>query len=354
MANRSFETAHATNQGEAADWNIDGANHAESVGAFDADEHTWVAAEQFDGEWRIPFLVHYEADTVNTVATADATDLATALTLSNDIVTAYTDHVLLEGNVHHAVDLMHPITSAQAINLPTLISLVNELKLDLNAHFIWTEAHTKQDTPVVVSTADATDEASAILLVNSIKSSYNTHLSNTGSGGYAEDSIFAFTDALLDPGEMDGGLEYEDFENGWAIPDLLSSLKIQNQSDQVTAPDPWPGGHVQFLQYFNHVTSEMGITETFEDDWKLPGTSDGAVTNRFYFRYWTGTEWEFSEDQLHLAGVETFESDWSHNDVWAGKYWTGSAWEFDEVGGDLDTTGNITETFETDWTLTLD
>jgi hypothetical protein len=359
MANDSFETEHATNQGEALDWTREETSSAEGIGVFDADEQTWLAQESFAGKWRIPFVVHGQADTANVVTTPNATDLTTANALANALRAAYNEHVLLSANIHLMIDLLHPITAVEAVNGGTLILLVNDLKAKLNLHMMWTSAHAKQDVPTQVSTVDATNQSTAEDLANALKVAFNDHLDNIGAFGYAEDSVFTFTDTMLSAGIMAAsGLDYEDFENGWAIPDMVDSEKIEQQTHQVTAyPVPvhpltnWPVGHVQFLDVFEHVPNELGMTEAHEQNWFLPGTEASATNDRYYYRYFKDGAWVFTDEQLKLGIEDTFNEGWDANDVWKDAYWSGTEWRFTEIQLEL----GITEVFDdTDWTLTLD
>lgn len=68
------------------------------------------------------------------------------------------------------------ITSATATDTATAITMVNEAKAVINRHFADTLAH-KSAVSAAIATADATDEATAITLANAIKSAYNTHRS---------------------------------------------------------------------------------------------------------------------------------------------------------------------------------
>lgn len=355
MANNSFETAHATNQGEAADWTVSSTCQPEGIGLFDDKTTSWLPWETFGGEWRIPFVVHTEADTVNVIATVDATDLNSAITLANVITTAYTDHVLLIDNVHLTADLTYSISAPMATSQPTLIALLNNQKAMFNLHAIYGAVHGKQDVATLITTADASDLSTCITLVNAIKAQFNDHLDNVGAGDYAVGALFGFTDALISAGTFsDGGLSYENFERSWAVPDLFPlPADQQKQVSTELATTSWPGGHVQFLQNFEHIVTEIGTTQTFETDWKLPGSLADATNSRYLARYYAPSgDWSFTAAQLRLGVSDAFEADWGNNDAWATKYWSGTEWRF--LTGHLDSTGNITETFEASWTLTLD
>lgn len=66
------------------------------------------------------------------------------------------------------------VASANGTDDATNITLVNEMKAVLNRHFADTRAHNTAVSSAV-STADATDEATAFALANALKAAYNTH-----------------------------------------------------------------------------------------------------------------------------------------------------------------------------------
>lgn len=66
------------------------------------------------------------------------------------------------------------VTTANASDLATSVALVNALKVAVNNHFADTFAHNTA-VSAAISTADATDLATGITLGNAIKAAYNTH-----------------------------------------------------------------------------------------------------------------------------------------------------------------------------------
>lgn len=76
---------------------------------------------------------HDAADTTNTVAAADGTDLATAQTLANELKTDYNAH-RSEAGVHPTNDAGNIVVAANATDQATLDTLINEIKVDLNGH----------------------------------------------------------------------------------------------------------------------------------------------------------------------------------------------------------------------------
>jgi hypothetical protein len=106
---------------------------------------------------RASAVFHSTADTVNTVTSADATDLATAITLANEIKLDYNNH-RDEVGVHPTDDTTNIVTAADATDLDTLITLVNDLRTQYEAHRASAVFHTTADTtntvgePAVAST----------------------------------------------------------------------------------------------------------------------------------------------------------------------------------------------------------
>lgn len=68
------------------------------------------------------------------------------------------------------------VSTANASNLATSVALVNAIKVAYNRHCVDSIAHNTA-VSAVVATADATDLATAITLANALKAAYNTHLS---------------------------------------------------------------------------------------------------------------------------------------------------------------------------------
>lgn len=125
-----------------------------------------------------------------------ATALAAAIVLANEIKTDYNAH-RTQATVHSANDTTNIVSSANATDLATLITLVNEIKSDLNAHYSNTGGvyHTAVDTVNTVTHADATDLVTALSLVSALKASYNAH--RTQSGVHPVDDTTNDTTAVL-------------------------------------------------------------------------------------------------------------------------------------------------------------
>ncbi len=186
---------------------------------------------KYDAHRILTGTVHENADSTNDVTAADATDLATANTLVNDIKAQLNAHnaedseleeaftllneikvdfdahrVLVGGSEHGTADSTNDVTAADATDLATANTLANDIKVQLNAHNAEAseleeaivllndikaiyEAHrvfdtggqhnANPDTTNVVTAADATDLASANTLANDIKVQYEAHRQET-------------------------------------------------------------------------------------------------------------------------------------------------------------------------------
>lgn len=340
MGNLSFETAHATNQGEAADWTVN-CTADSYIGLFNATIPTsWSPEEGFESTWFMPALVHFAADTANEVTGADATDEASAITLANEIRVNYLAHLQSIGNIHDAQDLSNLTALGQAVDASSLYDLLSDvtegLKYLFNKHALNESAtlpHWKVDTQNAVTAADATDTATAVTLVNDIKAIFNTHIALTSYGLTNESSLMEFAAANLDTAEFETADDKENFEHGFAIPDLLS---LANQAQMVhrdTTSVSWPTGHFNFEDTWDYLSYEHAIADNMEQGWKLPGSLP-QPNHTFFNKYWDSTEEEFSFDKVTLiplleTGItESFESGWRSNDVGLAKYWTGTEWRF--------------------------
>jgi len=67
------------------------------------------------------------------------------------------------------------ISTANASDLATSVALVNAIKVVVNKHFADSAAHSTGTASALVTTADATDLATGITLGNALKAAYNTH-----------------------------------------------------------------------------------------------------------------------------------------------------------------------------------
>lgn len=163
--------------------------------------HTWASYNH-----KLAFgAPHMRADSTNTVSTAAATDEASAITLANAIKAKLILHALLDepvhklsanaytsrrGGAHLQSDSVDAVATADATNYATAYTLLNDLKAALNLHYIKSAPHHRhadnayaagRGAPHLVAdsnaeaTANATDAATGYALANSLKAKHNAH-----------------------------------------------------------------------------------------------------------------------------------------------------------------------------------
>lgn len=125
--------------------------------------------------------VHMDAaETDRTITSANASDLATSLTLVNELKAKYTLHIGADnagaGMAHLLADTTNVIAAAVATSLATAQTLANELKADYNAHRSQAGVHPNNDGGNAITSADATDQTSLNTLLNEIKTDFNAHM----------------------------------------------------------------------------------------------------------------------------------------------------------------------------------
>lgn len=122
----------------------------------------------------------FHLDAVSSAITAaNASDLATSLTLAEQIRGVYNTH--LDSDAAHKIKDPKPALTA-ATTLATAITLANAIKADYNTHRASTTYHYNADATNVITSADATDQASAITLANEIKTDLNAHIASAPTG----------------------------------------------------------------------------------------------------------------------------------------------------------------------------
>lgn len=128
-------------------------------------------------------ICHVADDTANATTSARATDLATAITLANEMKADFNAHIA-STTFHTAADTTNAVTSANATDQATLNTLLNEMKADFNAHRQTASGnHSFLDMAHVTISADATTLATSLTLVNEMADTsavangndYNSH-----------------------------------------------------------------------------------------------------------------------------------------------------------------------------------
>ena len=125
---------------------------------------------------------HLDA-TATAITAANASDLATSLTLAEQIRGVYSAH--LDDDAAHKLADPKP-TLVAATTLATAITLANAIKSDYNTHRASTTYHYNADATNAVSSADATDQSSLNTLLNEIKTDINAHMASGPAGSLAQ------------------------------------------------------------------------------------------------------------------------------------------------------------------------
>lgn len=115
------------------------------------------------------------------VTAANATNLATSITLANEIKGILSVH-MADSSAHLEADETNVNFDGYALasSEATVIALANAMKVDHNAHCADTNVHVNADGTNTVSSSDATDQSSANTLLNELKGDLNAHIANAG------------------------------------------------------------------------------------------------------------------------------------------------------------------------------
>lgn len=119
--------------------------------------------------------------TAATVASANGSDLATSLTLVNDIRARWLQH-RADDLAHKVADGTPALTAPVATDLATAITLANELKADYGTHVGSTTYHYTADATNTIAAVDATNLASLQTLINELKGDFNAHIISAPTG----------------------------------------------------------------------------------------------------------------------------------------------------------------------------
>jgi hypothetical protein len=136
----------------------------------------------------------------NGPAADQATLLADAIVLANEIKTDYNAHIPLAPGPapHNIADAANAITAANATDLPTLIALLIDAKASFNDHIANSGGayHISPDTVNVVTTADPTNLRTAIISAIEIRNIYNAHIATVASVHNAADAANVVTGTI--------------------------------------------------------------------------------------------------------------------------------------------------------------
>lgn len=113
------------------------------------------------------------------VASANATDLPTSLALVNELAQVYTNHI--KDTLSHVIaDTNTLITTVAPVDLATAITMANDIKAKYNLHrAVSTTVHPGgADSTNTIATANATDLTTLMALLNASKTALNAHIAS--------------------------------------------------------------------------------------------------------------------------------------------------------------------------------
>ena len=151
----------------AAAWN---AKQEASVASFFHADIT----QKTSGQFQAPTVAN------DSIGSANASDLATSLTLVNETKAVMNRH--FADSFAHNTAVSAAVTTATATDLATAITLGNALKAAFNTHRAAANVHFTNDGTNAVASTDATDQSSLNTLLNEMKGDFNAHLISAPTG----------------------------------------------------------------------------------------------------------------------------------------------------------------------------
>ncbi|NUP13763.1 MAG: hypothetical protein HOW73_47610 [Polyangiaceae bacterium] len=125
----------------------------------------------------------FHADASTAIATLPvASDLPSVIARANAIKATYNAHIASACNAttgvgaHIAADATNVVSSANASDQATANTLLNEIKADYNTHIASTSFHPTADATNAIAAANASDLATSITLVNELYTDINAHM----------------------------------------------------------------------------------------------------------------------------------------------------------------------------------
>jgi hypothetical protein len=108
------------------------------------------------------------------VTAANASDLATSLTLVNELIGVYTFH--MADTLGHKVAGVALASTVPATTLATAITRANDIKSKYETHRASTTYHYTADSTNTISASNASDQSSLNTLLNELKTDINAHV----------------------------------------------------------------------------------------------------------------------------------------------------------------------------------
>lgn len=182
------------------------------------------------------FSTHGLTDLASSVVVANATDLASALTLLNSIKSSYEGHRVKTASIHSGADSTNVITSPNATDLASARTLWRELWIDVNNHAV-NAVHVSAPFDGMAKEWKETPTSEELLVerTNQLKSLYNAHLAksvNTAVHAAADaENVVALggVSALT----VDGLVE---LINGWGHCMFRHGLNLKANGEEASTP----------------------------------------------------------------------------------------------------------------------
>lgn len=111
------------------------------------------------------------------ITSANASDLATLLVLTKEIVNKTALHAA-STVAHKVVDATFVTAVSSVVDLATAITALNAIKGFYNTHRASTTYHYNADSTNTITSADATDQSSANTLANELKTDFTAHVTS--------------------------------------------------------------------------------------------------------------------------------------------------------------------------------
>lgn len=117
------------------------------------------------------------AGSTDAVSAANASDLATSITLA-DAITAFCNRHAADDGAHKAAYSSAPIATTALSTLSDVQTRANAIKTWYETHRASTTYHPTADSTNTISSASATDQSSANTLLNELKTDINAHVAS--------------------------------------------------------------------------------------------------------------------------------------------------------------------------------
>jgi len=125
---------------------------------------------------------HFTAPVVASqiISAANSSSEGTAVTLSNQLLDYINNH--FADTFAHNTAVSAAMTTARATDLASAITLGNAIKAAYNTHLSAANVHFNNDGTNTIAAANATDQTSVNTLLNELKTDFNAHIISAPTG----------------------------------------------------------------------------------------------------------------------------------------------------------------------------